>query len=85
MNSDNSPLLPAVTLRLSVTLSLEGPGAVLGEGVSGDLYKICQEMVRIQSAYAGRVNMVVRQDIAFGTVLTSQPTRGSLVGEDVLI
>jgi len=58
---------------------------MLGEGVSDDLSRIGHEMVRIQSAYTRWVNVVVRQDNAFGAVLSSQPIWHGLIGEDVLI
>lgn len=85
LNPGNSPLLSAVTLRLSVTLSLHGPGVVSGERVGDDLSRIGQEVVRIQGAYTGRVNMAVRQDIAFGAVLSSQPVWRGLIREDTVV
>lgn len=83
LNPDNSPLLSDVTLRLSITLSLNGPGVVLGEGVRSDLSRIGYEMSRIQQAYTRKVNIVVRHDLAFRAVLDSQPIWHDLIGGDI--
>ncbi|KAF9651761.1 hypothetical protein BDM02DRAFT_545651 [Thelephora ganbajun] len=48
LKPENSPLLSAVTLRLSVTLSLNAPGVVLGQEISYNLSRIGREMVRIR-------------------------------------
>lgn len=72
-----------MTLRLSITLSLHGPGVILDEGISSDLSRIGQEMDRIQRVYKGKVNVVVRGDFAFGAVLNSQPIWRGFIGEDI--
>ena len=85
MNPRNSPLLSVVTLRLSVTLSLNAPGVILGQDISYDLSRIGRELVRVKNAYTSKVNMVVRHDLAFRAVLDSQPTWHDLIGEDPLM
>jgi len=79
----NTPLLSAITLRLSVTLSINGPGVVLGQDISCDLSRIGREMARIKDKYTRKVNMVVRHDLAFRAVLDSQPIWRDLIGEDL--
>lgn len=83
LNPSNSPLLSAITLRLSVTLSLNGPGVILGEGIRNDLSRIGEEMVRIQNAYTLRkVNVVLRNDLAFREVLDAQSIWRGFIRED---
>ena len=83
LNPRNTPSLSAVTLQLSVTLSLNAPCVVLGRGISHDLSRIGREMTRIQAEYTRKVDTVVRHDLAFGAVLDSQPIWRDLIGEDL--
>lgn len=81
----NSPLLSAITLRLSVTLSLNGPGYILGQEISDDLSRVGREMARIKKAYPRKLNIVVRCDLAFREVLDSQSIWHDFIGEDLQI
>lgn len=85
LNPGKCPLLSAVTLRLSVTLSLNGPGYILGKGISDDLSSIGREMMRIRNAYTSKVTIVARYDLAFKAVLDSQSIWHDLIGEDLLM
>lgn len=49
LNPNNSPLLSVITPRLSVTISLNGPGSVLDQDDSGDLSRISSEMAQIKN------------------------------------
>lgn len=72
------PNISGITLRLSVALSLDGPGSILGQEIRDDLANIGYEMVRIKKAYARKVNIVTRCDSAF------KVATDSLVGEELL-
>lgn len=72
--------MSAVTLRLSVTLSLNAPGVILGEEIGYDLSRIGCEMSRIKNSYTRKVKMVVRDDLAFRAVLDSQPIWHDFIG-----
>lgn len=83
LKPENSPLLSAVTLRLSVTLSLNGPGCILGQEISDDLSRIGREMARVKKVYPRKLDIVVRCDLAFRAVLDSQPIWDDFIGEDL--
>lgn len=79
MNAGNTPLLSVITLRLSVTLSIHGPGVIFGREVKYDLSGIGREIVRIRDEYPRKVSTVVRHDLAFSAVLDSQPIWRDLI------
>lgn len=85
LNPGNTPLLSAITLRLSVTLSIHGPGVIFGKEIKHDLSGIGREIARIEDEYTRKVNIVVRYDLAFRAVLDSQTIWRDLIGEDLLI
>ena len=83
LNPGKCPLLSAVTLRLSVTLSLNGPVYILGQEISHDLSSIGHEIVRIKNAYTRKMNINPRCDLAFRTILSSQPIWHDLIREEL--
>ena len=54
----------------------------MGQGISCDLSRIGREMARIKDMYTRKVNVVVRNDLAFRAVLDSQPMWRDLIEED---
>ena len=78
-------MLSAITLRLSVTLSIQGLGVIFGQEIKHDLTGIGREIVRIKDEYARKVNVVVRHDLAFRAVLGSQPIWRDITGKDLLM
>jgi hypothetical protein len=83
LNPENSPLLSAITLRLSVTLSIHGPGVIFDQEIKYDLYRIGREISRVKDEYTREVYAVVRHDLAFRAILDSQPIWRDLIEEDL--
>ena len=83
LNTGNTPFLSAITLRLSVTLSIHGPGVIFGKEIKHDLSSIGREIARIRDEYTRKVSVVVRHDLAFSTVLDSQPIWHDFIEEDL--
>lgn len=57
----------------------------MGQEISDDLSSLGRELVRIKSAYARKVNIVARYDLAFRAVLDLQSIWHDLIGEDPLM
>jgi len=55
----------------------------LDEGVGDELSRVGREVLRIKNAYARKVVVTVRHDLAFRAVLDLQPIWRDLIEEDL--